>query len=336
MIKLIFLKDYLKKYADSKGVRRYLRIPTRIPVLYAFPEKGKRVPLDYRQCYTSDISQGGLAVKVIDLPSSVLKKFLQENKDIFVKLDIPGRKGLMELTGKIQWYETLQERAPSRHLIGIRFDMIDPDDRIDLLSYAVRMTNRKKMIRITLTLLILAFLGSGIWGVQTYLLKKEVKKKLVISEKARQKLSLEIRDLDKKRSELTDQLEYNLTKLGEQDRLLKKQQKIIKEMSLYLNGSKLLLEDIYKEWNIDTLSDFIVFDDLYRSGQQALKNKEYDQAVRNLQALVKKYPDSLLGYRLLVSALYWSGKKDEADKAFNEYTDKLKAQVIQPGTGPKE
>ncbi|MBN1897147.1 MAG: PilZ domain-containing protein [Spirochaetes bacterium] len=335
MVYIKRLEDYLKSHSDAQGGRRYLRIPSKIPVLYAFKNRNRYS--EYRQSFTTNISTGGLSIEVIGPPSVVLKNLSKLNKTIELKVDIPQKKSLIDFSGKVEWVETLQKDSPGRYLVGISFDTIKPDDRIDILSYSVRLVNRKKMARLALGVLAAGILISGLWAIGATQSKKQVQKKLVISETAREKLKKDIIRLGQMKDGLEQKLELNQIKIISQSKLLESQKKTINEknqtikgMSLYLNNSKILLEDIYKEWNIDSRSDFIVFDDLYRKGRQALKDGEYPRAILTLEELIKKYPNSLLGYRLLISALYKEGKKEQADKMFQEYIAKLKEQVIQP------
>lgn len=328
MLKFKQLEDYLKRHINIDDARRYLRLPSKIPVLYAFSDKEKKKDMEFRQCHTTNISQGGLAIEVIDAPILIQKKLLRFNKDIFLKIDIPKKEQLIEFTGKIQWYDILQKQMPNRYLIGIKFNNINPDNKIDILSYSLKLIRKKKIARFVVISLCLCVILTGVWAIRANLSKKEVKEKLIVSEDAQRKLRKEVAKLIYRREELERELKKNNNKIIRQNKLLKQLKKIIGERSLYLNNSKLLLQDIYKEWNIDSASSFIVFDKLYQDGRKALKEKEYNKAIKLLKELITKYPDSLLGYRILINAYHQSGQIDQENKVFEEYTKKLKKQII--------
>lgn len=322
------LRDYLKSHKDPSGVRRYLRLPLRIPVLYSFPERQGGTGPEFRQCYTADISQGGLALNVIDVPSLIRKKLLRQNQEILLKIDLPGHDDLVEFAGTVQWVRAVRSGSPERFQVGVRFSGIEPDDRIDILDCAVRLVNRRRFFRAFFILLIVSLFATGVWAVRSHFTGKEARRRLVVSESSRLKLEREVKLLDRKRSGLERELAKNSGIIARQDEMLERQKKVIGEMSLYIDHSKYLLEDIYREWNIDALSDFLVFDRLYQEGQKALREKKYSRAVSSLEELVKKYPDALLGYRLLITALQGEGRKEEANRVFQEYTQKIREQVI--------
>ncbi|MBU1078663.1 MAG: PilZ domain-containing protein [Spirochaetes bacterium] len=323
MFKFSHIEDYLKKRLDSAGKREYLRIPSKIPVLYSFGKGKKSGKDEFRQCYTTNISGGGIAITVIDAPSTLSRMFQKMGQKIALKIEIPRKDKLINCMGAIKWCEIMHEKQVLKHEVGIIFNTIDPNDKIDLLSFAVALIRRKVLAKISMIFLIVSVIVTGVWAMQSNLAKKVIHKKFVISKDIGSKLRQDIISLIRKRDKLQEDLEKN-----EQD--MERQKQLIKERRLYLDNSKYILLDIYKEWNIDTLESLMIFDGLYKKGRKAFKEKNYKSAIGFYEKLIQNYPDTLLGYRLLAQALYSDMQTEKADAVFKKYMEKIKKQVINP------
>jgi len=86
----------------------------------------------------------------------------------------------------------MQGKEVLKHEAGIIFNMIDPNDKIDLLSYAIRLIRRKVLVKAGVIFLLLSVIVTGIWAMQSNLTKKVIRKKLVISKDIGVKLRQDI------------------------------------------------------------------------------------------------------------------------------------------------
>lgn len=326
MIKFQKLENYIKSQQKEGEHRKYLRLNTRLPVLYGFPIQDEKT--EFRQCYTMDISNGGIAINIIEPPPFRIKRFLKLDQPILLKMEIPHQDKVIEFSGKLKWYNTLQVKGLGQYTVGLSFNQISPDDKITLLAYTIKSVNSKKIGQISLTLFIIAFILTGIFAITTEFTKQKTEKKLIISTLTQKKLMEKIKELSDEKNELENEIKNITQSINKQDTLLKQQQKIMNERSIVFNNSKYLLTDIYKEWNIDSSSDFLTFDKLYRQAQQSIRDKKYKLAIQSLEELIKKYPNALLGYRLLVLSYYKDGQEEKANEIFNFYTQKIKEEIL--------
>ncbi|MBN1897311.1 MAG: PilZ domain-containing protein [Spirochaetes bacterium] len=323
MFQFLKWEHYLKVQAAKGEARKYMRLPAAIPVLYSFSEFRKDT-FDFYQSHTLNISSGGIAIDIIEAPLALQQKLLKLKQFLQLKIDIPGKRDLIEFTGKIQWFRKIDRL---HYRIGVSFFKIINNDKIDILSYSLRQIRKKFFFKASLIILILGLFLTGLWGLGSYQTKEKVKKKLIISEAARHDLVNQIEQLIKKRDTIKTQVDKNQSLISEQNYMIKKLKDIVDKNQIHLKNSEFMLQEIYKEWNYDTRSELILFEQLYKKGKQALDEKKYDQAILLLNDLIKKYPDSLMGYRMLIRAYYRQGDIARAEKVFKKYVHILKKQV---------
>jgi hypothetical protein len=96
--------------------------------------------------------------------------------------------------------------------------------------------------------------------------------------------------------------------------------KLLDQKTLLLRSAGEMLGEIGQEWDMGKNEGMIILDQAYADGRKALLGRDYPAASRAFRAVSVKYPDSLLGYRLLYRSLFLAGEKSEADLAFAQLT----------------
>ena len=242
IFKTFKLEELIKKSADITGKRTYQRLPVNIPVLYGFPDK-KNIEGEFRQCSSLDISNGGIAIEIIDPPADLLNNQLVNNNTISLRADLPGQTDLLEFTGIIRWIKEAKTASHSRYIFGVEFVEIDPDHKISLISHAIHLFRRKKIIKFSIiTLGVLICIVTG-WGISNQISKSKVDKKLVISETARTGLENDIKELSAMKRKLDEELKDSSEKIEKTIQLLEKKEKQMKETEKNLKKIEKTLTD---------------------------------------------------------------------------------------------
>ena len=95
--------------------------------------------------------------------------------------------------------------------------------------------------------------------------------------------------------------------------------KLLDQKTAFLKSVQEMLGEIGEEWNMGTSERLIILDQSYAEGRDSLLAKDYPKACAAFRSVVKRYPDSLLGYRLLYRSLVLAGEKFEAEQVFTQY-----------------
>ena len=346
------LEDFLVESNDSTGARKFLRLQTNIPVLYHL-EKGKDSGGQFRQCNSVDISAGGIAIEVFDIPRTVREKLLKHGTVARLRVDLPSSSGLVEFTAKVRWSKTIEQPGVTHDIIGFNFHEIHNNDRISIISYAVAL-NRRRIVRkyiITTALVLLAL--SSTWGLFNYFGRKKVARNLEVSEKNREILKGEVEALGEKKEMLASELIEATASLEKQKKELTGQNEalLILQAKLQEKATELAALETGLQQNLkrseklkailesfeDRLYKYLVNaekDDIYisdsrdlqllkeenfKKAQAAMNDSDYNDAVYYYVEALKKHPDAKIGYSLLARALYKDKRKDSARKSFNKY-----------------
>lgn len=200
---------YLKQYVDPKGLRRNLRLPVRIPVLYCI-RSGK---CDFREALSVDLSSTGIQIELLDPPKNIHKYLHKTGNKVYLKVDVPGGRYLEKIEGTVRWHRTLQVSHPERHLVGIQFQEISLDGKIELVTYALKKTFMRRMRLIGLGLVALFMLAGALTALVAYQQIGYFEKTLVYSQNSRVKLEKEINSLASERNRMRKQLMANEAKL---------------------------------------------------------------------------------------------------------------------------
>lgn len=347
--KYFSISEYLKQNIDPKGKRKKLRMPLQIPVLYSCA-KGKQ---DYREALSIDLSSMGIQIEVID-PSPPIKKVINKNgSHLKLKIDIPNKKYLDAIDGTIRWHTQTGLNNPERFRIGILFDKIGLDEKIELISYALRLALLRRLRIAGFALIGILILGSVIWVGKLYHENNRVQMKLNYSEGMRAGLEKEIADLSNDRKNIKKQLLTTDIRLRKKissltNMLSQRQREILEKNSEVTNVRALAkqkeaeLQKIFEqkaladeqgeaEFKIPAIlpADVVSLelkvqnDNLAKMARKEIKKRRYSNAALYYKKLVEKYPDSVQASKTLFQYLKKHGTKDEADEAFVDFSMKL-------------
>lgn len=156
-----------ESHADEASRRRYLRIPSVVPIDYQFL-KADNVPVhpDIRTAFTRDLTAAGLCLQVSTLPESAEEALAAVNAPprIVIDLALPTRR--LRIAGRVAW---VKPAAPGtkEHLVGVEFLGINDSDAQEILRFAQRATRRPAIWRSLLTGLAVATLlavGIAYWN----------------------------------------------------------------------------------------------------------------------------------------------------------------------------
>lgn len=353
------LEEYIKKSTDLIGKRKYRRLPTNVPVLYAFTKEEEKKE-DFKQAITTDISAGGLGIEIINPPDIIGNKFLLKDKRIIMEIDIPSEEEMIKFTGIIRWKRVVESKKKIKHLIGIEYEKIDPDDKVSILSYALKVNRRKKMVKLSIIALSILIIASTSWGALTQISKNQVEKELKVSEDARSILEKDIQKLIKTKADLDKQVEENTQRIKEKEDLLTKKENQVKNIVITLNEkekdlklikvkldeqvveiaktndklstmkklSAQLEERIYvyivssdqESVFLTSKSNTAIFDnENYKKALTAMKNNKCTDAVKYYRSAIDSFPDSPIGYSGLTRAYNCLGNYTKSKEAFQGY-----------------
>ncbi len=324
------ITDKLKKSPEPK----YDRLPVNIPVSYRFPVPKKKGPFDFRESHSIDISSNGIAILIVDIDDDTNKKLSSHGQKIILRVEVPKAEGAIELNGSIKWVKTEKIKSSFQIITGIEFDEADYDKRLVLLSYALSMHRKQKIIRISTIILSILLLCTAVWGFRTFVLKQAVEKKLEISEVNRNQLKKEIDDLVIKKGQIEIRLEQNKSKIEQQMKDMARLSADLDSTNKIVESNKVLIANFENKFFdyvvlsdneqifVDKSTEMSAFsNDNYIKGNIALETRKYSEAISYLRQFTKERPDSSLGYSSLARALYRAGRESESKAVFKKYLE---------------
>ena len=165
------ITDIIKKKLKKSPEPKYDRLPVNIPVSYAFPVPRKKGEPEFKKSHSIDISSNGIAILIVDIDDDTDKKLSHSGQKILTRFEIPNRSIPVELSGTIKWVKTEKIKTSFQVITGIEFDESDYDKRLVLLSFALSMHRKQKIIRISTIILSVLLLCTAIWGFRTFIMK---------------------------------------------------------------------------------------------------------------------------------------------------------------------
>jgi TolA-binding protein len=100
--------------------------------------------------------------------------------------------------------------------------------------------------------------------------------------------------------------------------------KLLGQKTAFLKTVQEMMDEAGEEWDINQDARMVFLDNNYTEGRMAIQGKDYPAAVRLFRILVRKYPNSLFGYKLLYRSLILAGESGEAEKVFTSFMAKTK------------
>jgi TolA-binding protein len=187
-----------------------------------------------------DLSSSGIQLELLDPPKNVRQYLKKIGHKVFLKVDVPGGKYLERIVGTVRWYRTLQTSHPERDLVGIQFQDIGLDGKIELLTYALKKAFMRQMRLVGLGIAAVFMLAGSIAALAAYQQIGYFEKTLIHSQNTRMKLEREIDALAAERNRMKKQLTANEMKL--QQRLSEMRALILQREAELSNTEKRLQE----------------------------------------------------------------------------------------------
>lgn len=294
--------EYFKHTSDPSGLRKFIRVPVSLPVLYSFntEQKGKH---ELREALSIDVSATGIALEIIGLPKRLQKHFFEIRAPVHLQIKLPGHDNLIEISGQIQWCKIHRLGDPAIYRAGIQFVEGALDERARLLLFGLRtarMNRLKKVSRIVVPVLLSVFL---IWAVFAAQKADFFRQRAGEFWMDKQKLEQEVNELLDSRKELEAQLE-------QKDR----------EIDIKLQALAVFKTNIIEIQQEAETTEYILI-------TRNLEKGRYKKALKQAEVFVQENPDSIAAFSLLFRALKESGREDEADRLFTEFSLRLLEQV---------
>ncbi len=121
-----------------------------IPVAYQLTdEQGAAFDNEVRTGFTSDLSEGGLSLRLCGLPERLSTKALDEAAGTRVTIDIALPKHRLRLPCRVAWAksESDDESDGASYCLGVEFVDVPPGDRQAIAAYARKCARRPKIRR---------------------------------------------------------------------------------------------------------------------------------------------------------------------------------------------
>jgi len=270
----ITLENLLKKTADPTNKRKYNRLPVQMPVLYCFLDKKKKKKGEYMECSSIDVSNGGLALQILDPPLELKKKLSINGHRLSLRIDLPGMSDLIEFNGITRWYRGPLAHEKNKAVVGIEFDGIEIENKISILTYALKINRRKRNTKISLGVLAALLIAALALGSFLFISKQDVEQKLVVSEENRLKLKNEIIELIKKKNEMSNELQEIIVKINKQTQIIAGQNIELNKTRTILTEKETRLKKINKEWEEQNVNLALLNNKLEKSQDLAVKLEE--------------------------------------------------------------
>jgi len=348
---------YLREYTEAHDSRRFVRLPVKIPILYKLPHHHA-----FHECSITDVSREGIGIIITDLPPGQKDKPLEKYTEIKFKIFLLPEKRWLEFQGEVRWIRQDPKNIPFSYFVGIRYKNLDFNSKIEILRMGLKLVTKRLFTRLGIVFLCFSLLVVSIFAIETDKVAKKTKQELIISETKREELKKDILKLTEEYNQISTQLsnirneiarKQNL--LVEKEKFLAKQNSYISNLKLeiqdkikqsekitleleeikkeaaeksdFLKGLQLMIDEIISEWNLSSSSDnlhLVVLDERYEKVKSLLKDKKTEEAILILKDLQKKYPDSILLYRLFYRTLKNAGKNKEAEELYNSFSVRQK------------
>lgn len=157
------------KSTDGPERRKYVRIPTVVPVVFQFVSKASGpLEAEIRTGFTQDLSASGLCLQTGVLPEAVAN-YLEKGEldDLGLNLDLAMPDRSLRIGGRIAWRQAIPPAASRRFAVGVEFLKLDPKDAAAVAKYAKRSARKPKLFGaaiVGLLILTTAAIGLFLWG----------------------------------------------------------------------------------------------------------------------------------------------------------------------------
>jgi hypothetical protein len=147
--------------------RRYIRIPSLIPVEYQLLDAGGE-PLenDLRAGVTRDLSEGGLCLETT-LPDALAGKLAVGQNATRLAVQIAFGQRCVRLPCRVAWTQPNRKQGTLRLSIGVEYIGVPKSDAEAISAYARKMAQRPRLARAALAISAVALAGT--LGLATYL-----------------------------------------------------------------------------------------------------------------------------------------------------------------------
>ena len=199
-----------KKHINSDR-RKYLRLKSVFPVEFRIMSD-KDEP--WQQGFTSDISKGGICLKVNNVDDKWFSQLQEKGVDISLQINIPMSAAATRAVAKIVWVKKVKVGALNQCLMGLEFSKIDSGNINGIVRYGRWMVYSGKVA--VIAILFLATLAGSIF-LNNQKMRKEnetLVEKLVDSAKEESKINKQLEILTESNNEAAVQIESYLSKVS--------------------------------------------------------------------------------------------------------------------------
>lgn len=146
----------MKEY-HGKERRRYIRLQSVFPVEFRFiSSDGKKELSGPIQGFTSDVSEGGILLRVNSLSPQCSEMLAKKNPKVRLDIEIPVGAEPVETFSHVAWSKTVKTGKKTQYFIGLSFEKIDAKERKRLVGYAGSLYRAPKLVGALLLALLIA------------------------------------------------------------------------------------------------------------------------------------------------------------------------------------
>jgi len=121
---------------SSNNKRKYIRIPTILPVEFFITDANNKKITPWLQGFTCDIGKGGICLSVNDLWWGFWKKARERNCQFFLKINFPFKRKPIFLKTKANWFNKKDLGDFKQYVIGLEFLEKNSKEEYSLFRYA--------------------------------------------------------------------------------------------------------------------------------------------------------------------------------------------------------
>jgi tetratricopeptide (TPR) repeat protein len=208
---------------------------------------------------------------------------------------------MIKFTGVMRWIRNIESKRKPKTLVGVEYVKIDVNDKINILSYALKINRRKNFIKLSLIVLSILIIATSVWGIRTTISKQKVEKELKFSEDLRSRLEIDIKALSEMKAKIDKELVRQRYKIKETNEKLAAFKNISEELQ-----ERIYVYTIISDQDVVFLTSKsntnILDDENYKKARIEMTNNRCAEAATYFQLAVDKNPDSPIGYSGLIRA----------------------------------
>lgn len=196
-----------KKKNSFVEQRKYVRIPTVIPVQFSVVNKNKELAWNTSyQGFTRDLNEGGICLEINNLDDNLITRLTSDEYLLLVHIDLPTKDRPIDAYAQPRWVKKLKDTFPNKCMIGVSFDTVTEEDRTAIIKYARRVRRRPKQIAALVFVLAALAASSMLQDFKLQYDNKQLTHKLSLVLEEKRNVDMELQKIEDKRIMLEDGL----------------------------------------------------------------------------------------------------------------------------------